>query len=259
MKIFSRAKFFVVVIMSSLLLTSCGGNSGMVNGVQIGTENIDGDIYLSLTTDLNIGNVQFAAAQIPIFDPDTREQLGSVSMVTDEFGQSSLQINVNLTRSSDFDLSSAQLPNGMMLPMIGQREVIVVPLGKGAELYISLTSASAIVGISIPVSGLDSIGRSTGPLTFMPFFNANNYRGAAGIYNSFNAGENGIAVVVDATEALSNLVKSNELEDQTYKMAQKQQSLDIDWDVEGASRSQERKVKRALYRLHKKGTVLSID
>ena len=81
----------------------------------------------------------------------------------------------------------------------------------------------------------------------------------AGVFTSRNPGENGFALVADLSGVLGNLIKSNSLEDHSFRMAQKQQDMDLDYTEHKPSKRVERRIMRSLYKLHRQEAQLELE
>ena len=259
MYIISKLPKALVLGVLTLALVSCGGSQPMVDNVSISTDQIDGDIYVGLDADLSIGNLSLPNASFPIILPKSGKEIGQLSLMTTLEGKNQLSVDVNVSETANLDLSSVALPNGSKVPLIGDRPVIAVPIGKGAQVYISLTQDSAAIGLSVPISSFDALGAKVGKTSLMPVFNTNGIVGAAGIFTSSSPGQNGFALVADVSGALGNLVKSNVLEDHSSRMVEKQMASDeLDFNLEAPTRSQKKVIDRELYRMHRRDQQLEL-
>lgn len=258
MTLLNSLKSSVLLLVMTIVFTSCGSSGSMINNVSVSTADIDGDVNVSLSADLAIGNLQLPNVALPIILPKGNRQIGTLALAQSPEGVNQLTVNLNVSETAGLDLESVALPNGNLLPLIGDRQVIKVPVGKGLEVYISLTSNSAAIGVAVPLSAFDVIGRNVGTTSLMPIFNSNGISGAAGVFTSRTAGENGFALVADLSGILGSIIKANGLEDHSFRMAQKQQDMDLDYTEHKPSKRVERKIKKALYKMHKKKTELKL-
>jgi hypothetical protein len=244
------------LLLALFTLASCGGSKPMVNDVKVSTSVVDGDIHLSLSADLSIGNVLLPNASIPIILPKSGKEIGHVSLVNNGQGENTLGVDLNISETANLDLDSARLPNGTMIPLIADRQVIVVPIGKGTEVYISITGDQAAVGVAVPIKSFDQMGSKVGTSSLMPIFQTNGVIGAAGVFTSREAGKNGIALIADVSSFLGDFVNSNKIENHAFRMQQQQSSLD--YSVQAPSRRAEKKINKELYKLHRKRRVLQL-
>lgn len=258
MSFLNSLKKILLLGLLSIFFVSCGGSKPMVENVQVSTEHVDGDIWVDLTADLSIGDVTLPQASVPILLPKTGEEVGLLTLESSLDGSNSIVIELNVSDAANLDLESVKLPNGASVPLIGDRPVIAVPIGKGAEVYISLTSDSAALGVSIPIKSFDSIGEKVGTTALMPLFNKNDIVGAAGVYTSKTAGQNGFALVADVSNAIGNLVKQKSLDDHMSRMPQMQQDV-LDLNAHVPSRSKERKINKMLLKMHKRKQQLQLN
>lgn len=231
----------------SLIFISCGSDRPMVNDVKVETIVQDSDLILSLSADLSIGNLQLPNATIPIILPKDGREIGVVSLVSTLDGKNILGIDLNVSESSNLELASARLPNGSIIPLIGDTPVLAIPV-KNVVVYLSLVSGAEAIGVAVPIRSFDALGSKVGTTALMPIFSKNGNVGAAGLFTSKNAGENGIAIVADISaqmNGLDHLINSN-------NMPQMQQDDSAVAMPLGPSRSQKRSIDRELYKMHKK-------
>jgi len=246
------------LICALFVLVSCGSQKPMVTQVKVDTSVIDQDVWISLSADLSIGNLLLPNAVIPILIPKTGSEIGLVSLTSDGSGLNRLSVELNVSETAQLDLAQARLPNGVMIPIIQDRQVITVPIGKGAEIYISILGDQAALGVAIPIKSFDAMGSKVGTSALMPVFSTNGVIGSAGVFTSKDAGENGFALIADVSSFVSPLIGQNLLADHSRKvMQQAQQSEPELLDVK-PSRSVENKINSELYKLHKRRKTLSL-
>ncbi len=243
----------ILLLLISLSFISCGSSSQMVTDVSVDSRVQDGEVLLDLVADLNIGNLQMPNVSLPITSHG--EYLGEVNLNSPGFGENQIEINLNVSRATDLNLISTTLPNGMALPVIRDNPVIVVPVGNGGELYIGLSDNNVAIGVAIPIKSFDKMGRKLGTITLMPYFNKNNIVGSAGVYTSPNAGENGFAFIADVSSKLLPLVESKDISFNSPNLAQlEQKSVSKQY----SSKRERKRVKRELYKMHRRRTKLKI-
>lgn len=257
MKILNSLKTLGLLLSFSFLV-SCGGSAPMVKDVQVQSSQIDGDIWVELSADLSIGNLLLPNATIPIILPRDGREIGNISLVSAGGGSNLLSVNLNVSETAQLDLDEARLPNGSLVPLIADREVITVSLGKGAEVYISLSGSQAAIGVAVPIRSFDVIGAKVGTSSLMPIFNSNGVLGAAGLFTSRETGKNGIALIADVSSFIGNLIGTKTLDDHQNRMKQSQQA-DLDYSGTKPSRRVEKRINRELYKMHRRRKQLSID
>jgi hypothetical protein len=230
-------------------LVSCGGQKPMVDDIKITPHQVDGDIFVSLTADLSIGNVQLPNAGIPIILPRTGKEIGLLTLQTTSDGRNQIHVELNVSETANLNLEKVKLPNGSMLPLVGENQVLKIPLGGKLIVYLSLGANNAALGVSIPIKTFDAIGKKVGTASLMPMFNKNGVVGAAGVYTSKTAGLNGFALVADLSSVL-NLPTAMQLSQNSMQLEEDESSrLDINAAV--PSRRQEKRINRGLLKLHK--------
>lgn len=243
----------LLAVAGLMLFVSCGSQKPMVQDIQVKPHYVGNDLHLSLSADLGIGSVMLPQVSLPIIDPNSGENIGSVSMSSLVGGQNRLDVSVNVSAVANVQTQEVRLPNGGVLPLIGSNRTIVVPIDKKVELYISLSDANAAIGLSIPFKTLDSIGAKVGNVSMFPLFNMNQVIGAAGLYFSKNAGENGFGLFADVSQVLDQGM---------FKILgfspdiQAQQELDYS-SIQPSS-SKEKRINRELYYLNRKKARLSL-
>lgn len=245
----------VKVLLSSLMLTllvSCGGGNQYMKGVKVTTSDVAGDTYLSVEAKLNMQNLLLAEISIPV----TRNgvQIGTVALGPDLFAGNRVEVSLNMSALTGIMPGINRLPNGLAIPLIGSNSSISIKAGSGIQIY--LVKAEDVLGlaVSINVKEFDGMGRSIGTTGIFPMFNVDQVVGAAGIYTSRLAGQNGIALAFN----LSNYLPSEEQSVLRAGMVlDKPGSVELEYSVEDkASSRQKRKLARKMSRLSRDGTVL---
>lgn len=232
----------LLVLMVSFV--SCGGSKPMVDDIKVVPRQVDGDILLSLTADLSIGNVQLPMAAVPIRLKNGKE-IGTLTLLTTSDGRNQLSMDVNVSETANLNLASDRLPNGSVIPLIGDSQVITIPVGSKVVVYLSLAENNAALGVSIPIRSFDKIGEKVGTAALMPFFNKNGRVGAAGLYTSKTAGLNGFSLVADISD-LINIPSAVEL-----NQIAAQQEVDEELTTREPSSRQEKRINRELLKMHR--------
>lgn len=249
MKISQTLKFLVL----SLLLTvfvSCGSQAPMVDDVKVNVSNVDGDVVVSLTADLAMGNLMLPSVTFPIILPKTGKEVGIVSLSQSAAGLNQIGIDLNVSSGVHLETTAARLPNGALMPIILNQNVLTIPLGK-VTVLLSLNSGAQALGIIIPISSFDNIGGKVGTTVLMPMFNKNGNLGAAGIYTSKVAGENGFALVTDISNKIPDIFGS-------ALVAQQREEADVSEELLSPSRTEKRIIDKELLKMHKRKAVLKL-
>jgi hypothetical protein len=246
----------LLLLIAMVSFVSCGSQAPMIQDIKVSTSQVHGDIIASLSADLSVGNLQLPNASVPIMLPKDGRQIGTLHLQA-AAGINKIIVDINISETANLELEQVRLPNGNMLPIIGENQVIKVPVGNGIEVFISLSSNSAALGFAIPIKQFDSIGEKVGTTSLMPLFNKNGILGAAGVYTSKTAGKNGFALVADVSSLLGKMVKSNILEDHSLRQMQMEQ-VDLDFTEHKPSKRMEKKIRKALYKLHKRKSKLQL-
>lgn len=185
-----------------MMLVSCGKQKPMVTDITVAPSYEDNDVIISVDADLSLGNVTLPATSIPILLPKTWQEIGSVQMSVNRQGENNLKVMLNLTAIAKIEAQSATLPNGAILPLIGENKTIVIPVENKLNIYVSFGDGLAALGVAIPFKTLDGLGDKVGTTALFPVFNIKNVFGTAGLYTSRNMGENGIALFADLSQVL---------------------------------------------------------
>lgn len=251
----------LTLVMLSFFAVSCGSNgAGTLQGVQVSTTtNSNNDVMMSFAANLNLGALSFAAISLPIYNPQSKTQVGQVELVPGLNGVNQIKISVNLTSLSGVQTTMAVLPNGNMIPLIAGNQTVAVNLGNGARLYLSVSENVTAIGVAVPISAFDQIGSTLPGLNFFPIMNTNGVVATAGIFTGLNAGQNGIAVVAD----LSSIIKlGNIMPSSSIAMLQAEESqgssIKLDYRSHKPNQSAQNKLAAAFSALNAKRVVLKI-
>lgn len=264
----SRLIKSAIVSFALVGLASCGGNGvQIVKGVKVETSLNGQDVNLRISSDIDFGNIIFPSLQIPIMKPNTQQQIGSVSMVPVLGSKTQLVVEINASVMRELNVGPALLPNGTLAPLIGTNTAISIDLGSRAKLYVAAAANAYALGVAIPISGLDSLGQSMGGINFFPMFAINDSVGAAGLFTSQQAGQNGFAFFIDLTNQIQNIlpapaiamsdVKSTARAMLSVDAASSMREISLDYEEQRPSASQEKKLNNLLYSMHKKKARLS--
>ncbi|MCO4754721.1 MAG: hypothetical protein KC478_09565, partial [Bacteriovoracaceae bacterium] len=206
----------------------------------------------TLRADLGIGAVTLPNIVLPITKHG--DEIGYVRMVSGINAKNTLEVDLNVATVSTAQTQVSELPNGDILPLIGTNDVIVIPVSNKITVYVAISDGNAALGIAIPFKTLDSLGAKIGQVSMFPMFNMNNVVGAAGLYMSKTAGENGFGIFADVSSVLDfdmlvNLGLRPDL--------QAEQSLEYSSII--PSRRTERKINKELYYLNRKRAQLKLN
>lgn len=251
----------ITLVVLALFAISCGNApSNVLTGVKVETQTINDDIWMSFAADLNLGAMQFASISVPVLHPRGQTPIGQLDLTSGLGGVNQLKISVNVSELADVQTASASLPNGNMVPLIASNQVIAVNVGKGARIYLALSEKVTAIGVAIPISAFDSIGRSLPGLNFFPIVNTGDVIGTAGIFTGMNPGQNGIAVVADVSKVanLGKLLNSSAPAMIAVQAQQAQDYLKLDYRSQSGSSAQKAKLDQMIFDLHKKRAVLKM-
>lgn len=249
--IFIKNILRLILLLTFLLsFTSCGGRPQVITDLNVSTTIVDGDAIASIDADLNFGNLMFPAVTLPIIIPNGMGQIGSLSLNPISQGTNQLSLSINLTEATRLDMARVQLPNGGQVPLIGNENGIVIPVGNGRKIkiYLALGEEQLVIGVAIPFKTLDSVGRKVGTTSLFPVFNVEGVFGAAGMFTSKTSGKNGFGLFLDLSSKLSlirNQIAAGNMEK-------------IDYNDQVPSAKKEERINKEIYKLHKKKKKLKL-
>ncbi len=260
-------KFLVVKLITlvwlSLLISACGnGRPQVVTGIQVQSSTVNQDVILAVKADLNLGSMSFPAVSLPVFHPRGQMNVGSVDLLPILGGKNQIKISVNVSALSDIQATSATLPNGNLVPLIAQNPTMTIPLGSGAKLYLTIGANAVALGVAVPIKQFDTLGGSVGAVNLFPVFAIDKVIGAAGIFTSSQAGQNGFALVADVTQYVNMqdiFVPSQETS--MIKMAMipdAPEMVKLDYSVQAPIAAKEQKINSILLDLMRRKTKLKL-
>jgi hypothetical protein len=250
----------ITLVMFSLFVISCGkAPSNVLTGVKVEAQTVNGDIWMSFAADLNLGAMQFASISVPVLHPRGQTQIGHLDLVSALGGVNQLKISVNVSELADVQTSAAALPNGNMVPLLANNQVIAVNIGNGARIYLALSEKVTAIGVAVPISAFDSIGQSLPGLNFFPIVQTGDIIGTAGIFTGMNPGQSGIAVVADVSKVVSlgSLLQSKSAM-MAIEAQEAQDSLVLDYRSHSGSKAQKVKLDQMIFELNQKKAVLKM-
>ena len=250
---------FITLVVLSLFVVSCGSSGpSVLSNVQVEQKLINDDLWIFVTSDINLANMSFGSIALPIPHPHGQTPIGQVELVSGIGGVNQLKISVNTAELADTQTGQALLPNGNMVPLIANNPAISVEIGNGGKLYLLLTDSITVIGVAMPIREMDSIGSQLPGLNFFPIVQSNNVTAAAGIYTGARPGQNGIAVIADVT----NVVKqNNDFLAQPSMAIQDEEihdSIKLDYRSHSGTKAQREKLERMLLNLNKRRVVLRV-
>ncbi|MBG59196.1 MAG: hypothetical protein CMJ16_01935 [Peredibacter sp.] len=234
-----------LALVSLLIFVSCGGSKPMVEDVKVKPRLVDNELHVTMTADLGIGALTLPNVVLPITKDG--DKIGHVRMISGIDAKNTLEVDLNVYSVRTAQPEVAALPNGDALPLIGQNDVIVVPVSGKVTVYISISDGHAALGVSVPFKTLDSVGQSVGQASLFPMFNMNNVIGAAGLYTSKTAGKNGFGLFADISSVLGD-----DLFGAVGLRGDIQAEQQLDYSSIAPSRSKERRINRELIKLNRR-------
>jgi hypothetical protein len=248
---FLFVKLFTLVLFS-LLVSACGkGRPQVVTGIQVQSSTINQDVILALKADLNLGTMSFPSVTLPIFHPRSQMNIGSVDLLPVLGGKNQIKISVNVSALSDIQATSASLPNGNLVPLIAQNPTMSIPLGAGAKLYLTIAANAVALGVAVPIKQFDSLGGAVGAVNLFPVFAIDKVIGAAGVFTSTQAGQNGFALVADVTQYVN-------MQDIFVPSQVASSNVKLDYSVQAPVAAKEEKINAIILDLNRRNTKLKL-
>jgi len=206
-----QTQLALMTVAASALLVSCGQNPSQVQIVKdlsfVTSTNANNEVILSLDVELELGNMALPSLEVPVMHPQNGQQLGTVSLLATMNGTNELGLDINLTSASAGSINNgnANLPNNRPIPVggIDQSKVLAFPVGQtGIKIYLALAPGMALVGVAVPITQLDSLGKSLGGLNIFPTFNIEGVQGIAGLFTGQKPGQSGLALFADFSKVI---------------------------------------------------------
>lgn len=180
----------------------------------------NGDVWASMSAQLNTGNMYLMSATIPVIDPKNPAiEYGSVSIASNICGTSAvcagggtLTVAVDVSALTKFTTTSNLLPNGTMLPLgsAADAATIGIPIGKnGAVLYVAMSNGIAVLGVALPFSALNTVGTYVPGIDLFDVFTIGKVTGDVGLFTGAAPGQTGIAVFADLSSVLNTGTTGN--------------------------------------------------
>ena len=242
-----------------LSLSACNGNTSVSNFLQ----NVDlqvaqsgGQSVIQLSSVFNLGNVSLAALTVPVTDPTTKINYGSISFSQLGNGQSQIAINVNTSIISKGNVSTGGLlPNGNPIPTaVGATAgtMTAFDLNNGSRIYAGGDLKKTIfLGVGFAIPGLEVVMGSLGSPANVFFSEVfGQVTGVAGIYGGPIVNQNGVAIfakytVPGATPAATLAEGPQEEEEQIDVDLQQKIDEEANWD--NFDRKTQRRLRRFFY------------
>lgn len=187
------------------LLSACGQNSMNEAFKNIKVSNIDenGNAIVELKTEVGTANLMFADQTLPITDPKTGKNYGTITMTRTAEGKNLLTISANVSGLKLANvLPDNKLPNGKDVPISGLTSLVAVPAGTNSRVYIGETTkgTTLVVGAAIAVKEFDNFtSYIPNANVFQTLADSSGVKGSGGFFTSTESGKNGIAIFVETT------------------------------------------------------------
>ena len=198
-------------LLVALLIISCGKNpqSRIVDHLYVTTERVNEDVWISLTSELNLGGMQMTSLTLPIHDPkNPGTYFGELSFGSDFTTMKSIvDIKVNFSKLSQVEGSfDPTLPTGEPLPFRGlEGEEIIefeIPQIK-SKVYIYVSKESVLIGFASTIKEFSEAAPYLGGADLFFGFNKNNIRGSVGFFSKVETKETGLGLFADLSQVVS--------------------------------------------------------
>ncbi len=246
----------VTLLVSLFAFVSCGSNSASVTDVSLSASNVDNDVVVDLSANLSIGSLSLPNVSLPINLPKIGSEIGTVSLISDGLGTNTISVQINVSEAANLELETVTLPNGLVVPLIATNSVLKIELSSGVQIMLSLAENAQAIAVVVPISTFDQVGAKVGTASLIPTFNVNEINGAAGIYLSGTAGENGIALALDLSSVLGDIEIPNATVSTKSLLAGEGASLDL--TSQTPSKRVKRRIDKAMLKLHRKSAQLEL-
>jgi hypothetical protein len=188
-------------------LSACSNHS-FLNAMDVAVTTQNNENYLDLSAEVDLGNVSLDQIQIPILDPRTQANLGTIGFSTAPSGKQKITVGVNASAITRADSTlGMSLPNGRPLPgsiQSASGQLLGIPVLNQSRVYIGGDLKTQVVlGVALTLPGLDGVTRNipvAANLFFQQAFNSQ-LTGVAGLYTSPGSSGSGIAVFARYTPA----------------------------------------------------------
>lgn len=206
--------------------TGCGKGGAAANllkSIRANALTQNGDIYAQVAANLNTDAFSMAAFALPISDPNTGIQYGTISLsplIGGGGGQ--LRITANVSAIANINSSTdAKLPNGTDIPITisTATNFVGIPIGQsGAKLYVALDRDLMVVGTAIPFSALDGVGQYAPGVNLFSMIASGNVNAFVGIFAGSGPSQTGIGVFADLSSILPKATPASTEETQSKSM-----------------------------------------
>lgn len=252
----------VTLVTLSLFAISCGGNAPQVlTDIKVTTTNVNEDVMVAISAEMNLGSMTFPSASIPILHPQGQTPIGMVELVPVLGGKNLLKISVNVSELSGLNTGNVQLPNGNLVPLIANNPSVSVRLPGGAQLYLTLGANVTAIGVALPIAPFDAIGQRLPGLNFFPVVNIGEVVAAAGIFTG-RPGQNGIAVIADISKIVNGLNKNDSSSKSMSIMAMSADDINdgikLDYRSQIPSASQQKALNGMILKMNQQKTRLNL-
>lgn len=188
-----------LLLFATIATLSACGNNAIVENISVKTsQDANQDIWVALSTQLNMGALSFPALTIPVMNPKfPSELLGQVSLQRSLEGKNVLVVNANISEIGKNQLTNDNLlPNGNAIPVAGLSGVVAVKFNSSSKIFLGGSNDSIMVGIALAIPLFDNIGKYLpGVNMFLPLPTASQIEGLGGVFTG-SAGQSGIGFFV---------------------------------------------------------------
>jgi len=202
-----KSSIKVLSVLLALGASACSPKESVkLKGVDLSTHESLGRTYVDLEAIVVMGKLHFPNLEVPILNPSSLQNLGSLLLQPLDDGSNRIFVSVDYEAATSLDPALGHaLPNGRELPRAlgaGSLGMIGIPILQGSRIYVGGDlKSNLIVGAALGVPALDSVTQSI-PIPLNLFFKfpfSPEVTGVAGLYSSPMRGQNGVGIFAKKT------------------------------------------------------------
>lgn len=205
----------LIVTTCALFLGACGKNGGVKNwlkSVNLSSEEVNNDNFVTVSARLDTQNITMPSINLPLTNPnDPSQEWGRVAIVpTMGTSLSDIVVTVNITQisgQSTCPLGAGKLPNNLDIPVATDATKLICLAIDGSKalvyLMLDINANKLMIGTAIPIQEFDTLKDKLPNVNTFTQFKFTSISGAFGIFTGIADGQNGAAIFVDASDALS--------------------------------------------------------
>lgn len=194
--------FHKLVGFSSLLstvffLAACGDKNKVIShsitDVQIEKTIELNEHFLTLTAHVGGPELYFRGDILPVTNPATQKQIGSLLVLNGEGGKNKLRLKINTQQlMNSASLIETQLPNQSPFPISDFESLISVPTGDHSRVYLFKKNSNYTLGLAVVIPEFDILIDQISPSQII--FNLDNQKGVGGFFTAREKNQSGMLI-----------------------------------------------------------------